>query len=64
MPRAESLRNTLPDVPRQSRPRMVVMSFRLPVATKEALDQKAQARGLNPTEVVRELVTEWAEDES
>lgn len=42
---------------------MVVMSFRLPAATKDALDRKAQARGLNPTEVVRELVTEWAEDE-
>lgn len=54
------IRNTLPSVPRQTRPRMVVMSFRLPVDVRDKLYAKAEADGLNPTEVVRSLVADYA----
>lgn len=49
---------------RRRRPRMVVMSFRLPVEVRDQLVAKAEAAGMNPTEVVRDLVAEWAADEA
>lgn len=56
-------RNTLPTVPRQTRPQMVVRSFRIPAETWEKVAARCEREGVNPTEVVRQLVTEWAEDD-
>lgn len=55
--------NTLPPMPRQTRPRMVVMSFRLPEDIREQLDAKAAAQGMNPTEIVRALVADYVGDD-
>lgn len=54
---------TLSAVPKQSRPRMVPLSFRAPAETKERGYAKAERLGLNPTEVMRDLWVEWAEDD-
>ena len=54
---------TLAPVPKQSRPRMVPLSFRVPAEVKEQGYAKAEREGRNPTEVMRELWTQWAEDE-
>lgn len=50
-------------VPKQSRPRMVPLSFRATAEAKEKGYAKAARQGLNPTEVMRELWTQWAEQE-
>ncbi len=57
------IRNTLPNVPRQTRPRMVVRSFRVREDVWEKFAAKAADAGENPTERVRDLVTEDAERE-
>lgn len=41
---------------------MVPKSFRVPATVWEAFEARAAAEGANPTEVVRELVTAWAEE--
>lgn len=54
---------TLSAVPKQTRPRMVPLSFRATQTAKEQGYAKAARLGLNPTEVMRDLWTEWAESE-
>lgn len=54
---------TLAPVPKQSRPRMEPLSFRATAEAKALGYAKAQRLGLNPTEVMRDLWTEWAEDD-
>lgn len=50
-------------VPKQARPRMVPLSFRVPAEVKDQGYAKAANEGRNPTEVMRDLWTEWAQDE-
>lgn len=50
---------TIATVPKQTRPNLVMMSFRLPPELKAKLYEKAESAGENPTEVVRALVAEW-----
>lgn len=57
------IRNTLAAVPRQTRPRMVVRSFRIPESVWAKVVERCQREGANPTEVVRDLVTDWAEEQ-
>lgn len=56
----------VPAVPKQTRPRMVPLSFRVPAEIKDQGYERADREGRNPTEVMRELWTAWAkgEDES
>jgi antitoxin component of RelBE/YafQ-DinJ toxin-antitoxin module len=42
---------------------MVVMSFRVPADVRERFIAKAEEMGANPTEVIRDLVTDWAPPE-
>lgn len=57
------IRNTLPRVPKQTRPKMEVRSFRVPESVWAKFVARCEREGLNPTEVTRDLVTEWAEEE-
>lgn len=57
-------RNTLPPVPKQTRPRMVVKSFRIPEPDWLAVVARAEREGLNPTEVVRQLAIAWGQEEA
>ena len=57
------IRNTLTVVPRQTRPSMVVRSFRVSKDVWALVLKRCEREGSNPTEVVRELVTEWAEED-
>lgn len=41
---------------------MVVRSFRIPETVWQALLTRCERDGTNPTEVVRELVTDYVED--
>lgn len=50
----------VPAVPKQTRPRMVPLSFRVPAEIKDQGYQRAEREGRNPTEVMRELWTAWA----
>ena len=50
-------------MPKQSRERMVPLSFRAPAESKERGYAKAERQGLNPTEVMRALWVEWATEE-
>lgn len=59
----KQIRNTLRAVPKQMRPRMIVRSFRIPLDVWEALVKRCELEGLNPTEVIRDLATDWAEKE-
>lgn len=64
--KATRSRNTSPTitpVPRQTRPNLVMMSFRLPPELKDKLYAKAEQEGVNPTEVLRDLVAEWVASE-
>lgn len=54
---------TFGPVPRQNRPSMVMQSFRLPPATAEAFDARCLAEQVNKSDVLRELVEEWLENE-
>ena len=56
---SRNTRPTLTPVPKQTRPSLVMMSFRLSPEEKDALYAKAAREGLNPTAVCRQLVAEW-----
>lgn len=59
-------RNTSPTiaaVPRQTRANLVMMSFRLPPELKDKLYAKAAREDVNPTEVLRDLVAQWVDEE-
>jgi hypothetical protein len=51
-------------VPKQTRPRMVVKSFRIPEPAWAAVVARAEREGLNPTEVVRELAIAWGKGDA
>lgn len=53
----------VPTVPKQTRPRMVPLSFRVPAETKDQGYAKADRLGVNPTEVMRQLWVAWAKEE-
>jgi len=52
----------VPTVPKQTRPRMVVVNFRVPAEVKERGYAKAEEEGRNPTEIMRELWTAWTNE--
>lgn len=60
---ARNTSSTLAPMPRQTRPNLVMMSFRLSPESKAKLYAKAERKGLNPTEVLRELVEKWADED-
>ena len=56
---------TIPAVsPRQTRPRMVVVNFRVPAPVKEAAHARAEREGINVSDVLRDFLTDWADDTS
>lgn len=48
-------------VPKQTRPRMVVMNFRVPESVKERAIARAEREGINLSDPLREFLTAWAE---
>lgn len=62
--KSAEIRNTLADVPKQTRPQMIVRSFRIPEAVWASFVARCEREGLNPTEVIRDLATDWADEES
>lgn len=60
----QQTRNTFLAVPRQTRPQMIVRSFRVPADVWAKVLERCEREGINPTEVVRELVTEWVAEDS
>ena len=58
-------RLTIPAVsPKQTRPRMVVVNFRVPAPIKEAALARAEREGINLTDALRDFLTGWAADTS
>ena len=53
---------TLAPVPKQTRPRMVVVNFRVPEEVKERAIERAEREGINLTDAMREFLTSWADD--
>lgn len=57
-------RSTLPAVSlKQTRPRMVVVNFRVPESVKEAAIERAEREGINLTDALRDFLTQWAKNE-
>jgi hypothetical protein len=50
-----------PVSPKQTRPRMVVVNFRVPEPVKEAAMARAEREGINLTDALRDFLTEWAD---
>lgn len=46
--------------PKQTRPRMVVVNFRVPAEVKEAALERAEREGINLTDALRDFLSEWA----
>ncbi len=55
---------TLADVPKQTRPKMVMESFRLPPTVSEAFRKRCLELQENKSDVLRELVEEWLAGEN
>lgn len=55
---------TLNAVPKQTRPRMVVVNFRVPEAVKERAIERAEREGINLTDALRDFLVAWANDEA
>ena len=55
-------RNTLPTVPKQTRPRMVVVNFRVPENVKARAIERAEREGINLTDALRDFLTSWADE--
>lgn len=53
---------TISPVPKQTAARMEPMSFRVPAEVKEQGYAKAARLGVNPTAVMRDLWTAWAQE--
>lgn len=51
----------IPSVPKQTRPRMVVVNFRAPATVKEAAIARAEREGINLTDALRDFLVAWAE---
>lgn len=47
--------------PKQTRPRMVVVNFRVPAHVKEAALERAEREGINLTDALRDFLVEWSE---
>lgn len=47
--------------PKQTRPRMVVVNFRVPAPVKEAAIRRAEREGINLTDALRDFLAAWAE---
>lgn len=60
---ARKTRPTLRAVPKQTRPRMVVVNFRVPADVKEAALERAEREGINLTDALRDFLTGWAKGE-
>jgi DNA polymerase III delta prime subunit len=58
-------RKTAPTIatvsPRQTRPRMVVVNFRVPEDVKTRAIERAEREGINLTDALRDFLTEWAD---
>jgi predicted transcriptional regulator len=48
--------------PKQTRPRMVVVNFRVPETVKEAAMERAEREGINLSDVLRDHLTKWSEE--
>ena len=46
--------------PRQTRPRMVVVNFRVPEDVKARAIERAEREGINLTDALRDFLTEWS----
>ena len=55
---------TLSAVPKQTRPRMVVMNVRVPADVKQRAIERAEREGINVSDPLREFITAWANDEA
>ena len=51
------------DVPKQTRPRMVVVNFRVPAEVKERATARAEREGINLTDALRDFLVAWAADQ-
>lgn len=49
-----------PVSPKQTRPRMVVVNFRVPEPVKEAAMERAEREGINLSDALRDFMVEWA----
>jgi predicted transcriptional regulator len=49
--------------PKQTRPRMVVVNFRIPESVKEAALERCEREGINLSDALRDFLTEWAAGE-
>lgn len=58
---ARKTRPTLTPVsPKQTRPRMVVVNFRVPEPVKAAAIERAEREGINLSDALRDFLVEWA----
>lgn len=46
--------------PKQTRPRMVVVNFRVPEDVKARAIERAEREGINLTDALRDFLNEWA----
>lgn len=49
--------------PKQTRPRMVVVNFRVPETVKEAAMERCEREGINLTDALREFLVAWSASE-
>ena len=60
----DEIRKTRPTLcavsPKQTRPRMVVVNFRVPEDVKARAIERAEREGINLTDALRDFLTEWA----
>lgn len=54
---------TIRAVPKQTRPRMVVVNFRVPEDVKARAIERAEREGINLTDALRDFLTAWASDD-
>jgi hypothetical protein len=55
--------NSLRSVPKQSRPKMVVVNFRVPEDVKARAIARAEREGINLTDALRDFLTAWAKSD-
>ena len=51
---------TIRAVPKQTRPRMVVVNFRVPEEVKERATERAEREGINLSDAMRDFLTAWS----
>lgn len=52
-----------PVSPKQTRPRMVVVNFRVPEDVKVRATERAEREGINLTDALRDFLSEWADED-